>query len=296
MPIANDVTGSSAREPIMSEYIVAYCDILGQREKLDLLKKTPGSAQETSEFRRLYEETYGAVLDLRNRVRAALQSSLHDAAQNIPNFRDHHTTRTPCHIAFFSDCVAVTLRYCDDNGHPPLLDIWHLLIALSIATIRCVGAGTPLRGAVEVGRGFEWPDGGVYGPITADVYELERQVAGYPRIIVGSELLARIRDCDRRVRQQEQYYVCNKNWIKRCNGIIVADKDGISVLDYLGSDGFYWCSPLPGIKEAVESGYKFVDAECERLRDEGYSKKMSMYYLLRDYYSTRRAEFWGASD
>lgn len=296
MLVADDVTDWSAREPVMSDYIVAYCDILGQTEKLDLLKKTPGSAQETSEFRRLYKETYCAVLDLRNRVRAALQSSLHDAAQNIPNFRDHHTTRTPCHIAFFSDLVTVTLRYRDDNGCPPLMDIWHLLISLTIAMIRCVGAGTPLRGAVEVGRGFEWPDGGVYGPITADVYEVESQVAGYPRLVVGPELLARIRDWAGRVKQNDRYYVANKNWIKRCDRMVLADRDGISILDYLGSDAFYCCGTLPGIKEAVESGHKFVDGECERLRDEGYSKRMSMYHLLKDYYSTRRAKLWGASD
>jgi len=294
MPVSGDIPGSSAMKPAMSDYIVAYCDVLGQREKLDLLKKSDGN-QDASESQRLYEETYCAVLDLRTRVRAALQSSLHDAAQNTPNFRDHQTTRTPCHISFFSDCVAIALRYSDNNGRAPILDVWHLLTSLSIAMIRCIRRHTPLRGAIEVGRAFEWPDGGVYGPIMGDVYELESQVARYPRMIVGPELSLRIRDWAERVRQKDGYYLANKNWVKNCNEMVCGDRDGMSILDYLGSNSRYRCGSLPGIEDAVRIGLEFVNGECERLRDKRDSKKMSMYFLLRDYYSGRWAQFWNSS-
>jgi hypothetical protein len=72
---------------------------------------------------------------------------------------------------------------------------------------------TPIRGAVEVGKGFEWPEGGVYGPIMADVYELESQIAYYPRIVIGQDLSSRICGWNKELQENNSYYVGYKELI-----------------------------------------------------------------------------------
>jgi len=283
--------------PVISDYIVAHLDVMGQKELLDLLRKKPTDDQEEKEFARARAETYDAILYFRQRVLAALQSSWQDAISMVPSLTDHTTARTRRHIGFFSDCIRVTLRYGDDRRRPPVLDVWHLLTSLSLTMIMCISNRIPIRGAIELGRGFELPDEDIYGPIAVDAYELESEIALYPRVVVGQELCSCLRGWVTELKERNRgYYDSNKSQIQRCNDMVSADKDGVPVLEYLGEDMRCLFSSRSEITDAVRSGLNFIDGEYERFRtspDPTDSRKAWMYYLARDYYSSRSKDIWG---
>jgi hypothetical protein len=300
---------STKAQMTLSNYVVAYLDVLGQSDKLGQLRKliqlrrqNSLNEQEAGEYDDLVRQTGGTVFDLRDRLCSTLREYwpyTGTTANKIQAAAEHQMTQRaylvegPYQLHFFSDSIALTTRYDNENEQPLIRHIYHLLACLSIAMIKYVGERTPLRGAVELGRGFEQA-GGAYGPIMLDVYGLERDIAQYPRIVVGQELSNRIGDWTR-TSADDPNLDRDERWaIRRCEGMVSADKDGIRILDYLGptiSKDF----DLPEVQEAVKSGFSFVSNEYERLQAKQESHLAWKYYLLKEYYSTRLKELWGMS-
>jgi len=52
-----------------SDHVVAFIDVLGQREKLDRLKRLPDSEEGIKDFEEIADQTYGVVESLRNSLR-----------------------------------------------------------------------------------------------------------------------------------------------------------------------------------------------------------------------------------
>jgi hypothetical protein len=168
--------------------------------------------------------------------------------------------------------------------------VFTLFVSLSAMMMTSISNRTPVRGAIEVGRGFEWAEGGVYGPVMGDVYDLENKIAWYPRIVVGPELGRCISDWDRKASEGDGFYLGYKELIEPCKDMICADRDGVQVLDYLGPVLFALAGSIPQMKEHVESGFHFITGEYDRLRNTKDAQKSQMalrYFLLREYYSER---------
>ena len=189
------------------------------------------------------------------------------------------------HFSFFSDSIAVTSPYWNDDGQPLIQHVFTLLVSLSCMMIVSPNRRSVVRGAVEVGGGFEWPEGGVYGPIMADVYELENQTARYPRIVVGPELSNCICDWNRKAQENNAYYVGYRELIELCKGMICADRDGVQILDYLGPAFSRFARPH--MANHVKSGFDFVTREYDKFKD-GQEPQMALKYsLFKEYYSDR---------
>jgi hypothetical protein len=80
------------------------------------------------------------------------------------------------------------LSYCclgDKQVKCQMSSIFKLFVLAGAHCFLGLAKGQPVRGALEVGWGIELHPGELYGAVVARAYELESEVAGYPRIVIG---------------------------------------------------------------------------------------------------------------
>lgn len=276
----------------LQKCVVAYLDVMGQKEKLKLLKKVPTNEVEKKEFLDLAKQTHGVVRFLREGLKMGIKLS-DTYIDKVSYVLEHQKTQQKnlLNISFFSDSYAITSRYYNDKGKPAISTVFSLLFNLSFLMVYSLGQRAFVRGAIEVGKGFEWPEGGVYGPIMSDVYELENHIAWYPRIIVGVELNNCICDWLEKIKQNDNYYIKYKDTIEKCRNMVCIDKDGIMILDYLGltfhNDTKGKAEMYSQTKKVIKSGWDFVNVEYDRFKSNRESQMALRCSMLKDYFSSR---------
>ncbi len=280
----------------MLDYVVAYLDVLGQKEKLNKLRKLPTNEEEEAEFIDNATQTYSAVAHLRDGLQNSLdlyKQATYNSIDDTPGLDRVKASgmkglvEIEHQFSFFSDSIAVTSPYHDFYGKPAIQNIFGVLMSLSGMMVASLANRTPVRGAVEVGKGFGWPEGGVYGPIMSDVYGFESQIALYPRIVIGYTLHNCIYEWIKEFENKSAHYIKYDGVIEACKKIIYTDKDGMPTLDYLGHQYFQIAKTAPVIKAQVELGWKFVNCEYERYKDTKEPQMALRYSLLKEYYMSR---------
>jgi hypothetical protein len=132
--------------------IVAFYDVLGWRNKIDAAG-----------------DSVVAITDLKNIVR--LFNATHDAYRSKNPFSVRQTT--------FSDNVVVSTEASRDS-------IFTLILRLGMTQLVVAQTGHFIRGGVTLGN-LAHDDYVVFGPALNRAYDLERNIAKYPRIIVDAE-------------------------------------------------------------------------------------------------------------
>jgi aminoglycoside/choline kinase family phosphotransferase len=96
----------------------------------------------------------------------------------------------------------------------------------------------PVRGAIEIAWGVELYPGELYGAAVARAYELESDVAQYPRIVVGSEAVKYLR-LHLANTELDPFSLNDKALAELCLSMLVQDIDGYWLLHYLGEEFQY---------------------------------------------------------
>lgn len=140
----------------------------------------------------------------------------------------------------------------------------------------------PIRGGIEIAWGTELRPGELYGPAIARSYELESEVAQYPRIAVGArmieflETVAGLPETDNANRYSAAL-------ARICLKMLIRDIDGRWMIHYLGPafrEAVSRAEHLPMYKEALQ----FISDEYARLRKESDSKLATGYFHLLSYF------------
>lgn len=145
-----------------------------------------------------------------------------------------------------------------------------------------LAAKKPLRGALEIGWGVELNNGEINGAALANSYQLESQVAGYPRIVIGENLylyLASLRET-KEIKPIQQY---NKHLASRCLDMISVDIDGHYILDYL-SPAFTDSVTKKIIGDLFSEAYENICSDYEKFRNSKDTKLATRYFLLKSYF------------
>ncbi len=281
------------------DYIVAYSDLMGQKERLNQLRKTPTNEQERIQFDENARQTYAPVRYIRRGLRESVEilKSVPLAYIDIAVPEPERTVlrkkvESNLQLHFYSDSFAVTCRYSNDDNKPRIQDVSNLLSTLSFMIITSLGNGTPLRGGIEIGKAFKWReagDVGIYGPVMVDVHKLENEIAWYPRIVIGEKLNESIRNWNEKLNEGDSYYADYKETIEFCNRMIRIDKDGSPTLDYLGPSILSIVQSIsdPVMPQNVKIGWDFVSSEYERLKNDKKFQLALRYSLLKEYYLER---------
>ena len=165
---------------------------------------------------------------------------------------------------------------CVTNGIFELIGTCGGLMLLGLTERR------PIRGGVDVAWGAELRPGELYGPAVARAYELESQVAEYPRIAVGPHVI-RFLSSVQRQKARDRFAEYDQSLADTCLKLIGRDTDGQYIVDYLGN-GFRDAVSKEHHSEMYAHARNFVVQQVELHRLAGCDKLASRYTKLLEYF------------
>ena len=291
------------------KYIVGLVDLLGQSRKLDELNslwweiQDPRGVEEKEKpnrIRELTNDTYGEVKYFRKLFTDSFNIFKKYVLENTRNKNlspDEQAlvtrmTEDMCTLRSFSDMV---MFYTPLDSTEGLLSRFRLAAML----YACVGiltvefkAGTFFRGGIEVGIGTEFDNGDIYGPVLNDVHQLEKEIADYPRIVIGMRLSEFIRSEGQATDMGEFLNSVLAKVNDFCKKIVCRDNDGLVIVDYLGEEAVDMNrSQYSEACDFAKRGMAKVEGELNAHKKEGNQDLVKRYEKLLAYYQSRM-KFW----
>ena len=291
-------------------YAVAFIDVLGQSDAfryegiyIDSYKSFfVGNRDEIN--KRLYEahkKTAQVVKILRDIFSEYIKLSVRDPAKPVPSQIPQNQIEqykqmiaTSIDLRMFSDCILAFTRLSDIQAKKiygsVLTSVYYLFIACEGTMMDALARGKPFRGAIDVGMGTKLENGEIYGPVSSRVYELERNIVQYPRIVIGDELINFLTNIhehpENSCSDANDAQYC-KQTAKTCLNRIKKDLDGVYILDYLGQEAkneLKKASQGQVLEEYYQKAFQFIEGEYQRYKEEGNQKLAQKYFMLRQYF------------
>ena len=278
-------------------YCLAFLDVLGQKDsfKVDgqyidtLLYKGKLSEQEfVDKLKVAHGETASKVEKLRKVVadfnqqhRASAENSKAPVGISEEEYSKYKEYNLECWSVADSILIATQISDLGDKDKALLTNIYRLFISCELVMSMSLLLKKVIRGAIEVGMGTKLKDNTIYGPVACRAYHLESEVAEYPRIVVGDELVNFLHG---QLDNPDKYA---QSMAKLCMQRIKQDYDGVLIHDYAG---------VKPREELVRIGYKLEDlygpaidfARSEHVKYQGSrnQKLADRYYKLCRYLVT----------
>lgn len=235
-------TNPAKDDLFVGHYCVSFIDLLGQRDALRNQSLLPEVSSEADKQKLLqtFRDSIGAIAGLQRNAEEMLEGS--DAksesplrAQLVPEQQVHwdEMMRTNVTTQRWSDGLMSFSRLGDAQVKCDLNNIFRLFALAGTLCFMGLATHRPIRGAIEIAWGVELHPGELYGAAVARAYELESEVAGYPRIVIGTEVL-KFLDLQRRNPSTDLFSQNNRTLADLCSNMIVQDADGHWILHYLG--------------------------------------------------------------
>lgn len=279
--------------PDYNFHVLAYFDLLGQGELLESLTDqfvidciVNGKREN---LMKVMKPTFGRVRQFREHIRKIVE----DANKPIPipstlkgKIKENVWTKltaTKIDVEFMGDAALLKVCITNNPGETiPIVSIKDLFMCISMQTLFILGAGIPIRGAIELGWGTHIDDS-IYGTMLHRAFRLEKE-AEYPRIVIGQNLLNYIRPLSeipqRGVTEDEAKIIKSK--AEKALAMIIEDDDGESVLNYLQRDLFSANEAV--FKECVRCAKKFIQFEIENRQRKRDTKLLNKYCRLRNFF------------
>lgn len=277
-----------------SFYIVALVDILGQREALQRFKGLPDDIDPTQkqEFLRLLKETYGVVTGTQKTFFQYFESYSKTEAPAPPLPADQMALYKTCkgneiRMQRFSDGIVVFTSLAEtEEIKSPVKSVHGVLIGYASMFLLWL-QGRPLRGAIEIGLGWEANEGEIYGPALSEAYGLEKEVARYPRIVIGDQVLQYLDHIESRP-GNDPITAVNKFFVERCRELIARDVDGRPILDYLGRGFRNQTGSQFGTQDFLNIERYVIDQQNIWMQARE-TERAFRYSLLKNYVDARRS-------
>jgi hypothetical protein len=162
--------------------IVSFIDILGFKE---IIKE---SEHDTSKINIIYE-----ILDFLKYQEHSTQWNLElieieeDAQwRGLNRFDITHRTNCTC----FSDSIVVSVKIGNDDVNEVLST---LIANLSLIGSKLLLKGILIRGGISIGNLIHHDNGVIMGQSLIEVYELEKNISRFPRIILSNKLIEKLK-------------------------------------------------------------------------------------------------------
>lgn len=144
----------------------------------------------------------------------------------------------------------------------------------------------PIRGAIEVAWAAELHDRELYGAAVARAYELESEIAQYPRIVVGPEAV-KLLEVHAQNPNQDIYSQNDRELAKICLAMVAQDDDGHWLLHYLGEQ-FQLAVSHSHHAKLYNAARKFVVAQLAEHQANRNSKLAFRYSHLLQYFDAHQ--------
>lgn len=269
----------------LGHHLVAFLDVLGQRERFRELKQ-PKTAEESIAVAEVLRQTAGFVIDLRRIFGQQFQSF--DAGLTYIK-KETNASILPRFVGF-SDSFVTSVPLHNQGGElVPIITVFSALAAAAIVMLTSLASQHPLRGGVDVGLATEIGPQEIYGTALERAYVLESREAESPRILIGDELW---RYLEVALANFEMHTgptaKANAGIVKKIMELTAIDSDGKRILDYLGPIIVEHAAPgNTTAQNMVWPAYQFVLEEQKRINLCGNPKLATRYQALRSYFESR---------
>jgi len=288
-----------------SYYLVAFIDVLGQKEAFKDIKDLPTTEEEKKRLMEAHSETALFIDDLRGWFDDFFVAYTEDkeSPYSVPEDKkelfDEMRKSVLSHTRF-SDCIQAYVPLQSKKYHSPCINgIYGVLSACGGMFLLSLARKKPLRIGIDIGIATELGDNEVYGPGFFSAYELESKIAQYPRIVIGDTLINYLMNLSHKKSQlpdqiKEDLEIC-KVMADNCLKMFIRDLDGFTVLDYLGKnfiDNFTEYTPEDQEEDSTKvlsMAFNFVEDEFKKQRHTRNRKLAPRYFMLYNYFRSRFA-------
>ncbi len=269
-------------------YLVAFVDLLGQRERLRKLDALPSdeNGPEYSEFVQVVKDTVGAVYDLQKTASDYFNSFTKNEKNNPLNALSGFNKLNKAEIKFqhFSDGLVIYVPLRIDEQYSPSKGVYGALAACGGLCLLGLAKKRPVRIGVSIGVAAELHKNELYGKAIADAYELESYVAQYPRVVVSDEVLNYLLG-HAKTECNENDFECQitKKMAEASLNMLARDFDGRVIVSYLGK--FFRNHLMGGADDVIYDRAKsFIDEQLEIHQEAQNSKLAFRYAILHGYF------------
>ena len=253
-------------------YMVAFFDILGQRDKMHRITLPPVGDETSNDdkFKQDILKLYSNVKTFRIFFADAIDSFTKSGIENdqIPEQAKSFFEKLREHpIAYrnFADSVIVHIRLKGDEMKYAGRAIYGVLCAAAVTFNSCMAKGIPVRGGIDLGFAMNIGPDEIYGPALASAYHLECKVAAYPRIVVGKTLVSYLKELSES-RLETDVENVNRQIANNSLALLTTDDDGNMIVDNLGDYIRNNLQKIPDIADVVSKAYRFASSEHEKYR------------------------------
>jgi hypothetical protein len=291
---------TNTRDANYGYYVVAFIDVLGQKEAFEGILHLPKNEHEMQRLIKADKETAFFVETLResfekffNETTSEKEAIVKVAEKNKEQF--DKIRKATMKYRRFSDCIQVFVPLNSEEYHAPCINgVFSILVATGSIMLLSLSAKKPLRVGIDVVIGIELSGGEVYGPGFFNAYKLESKIAKHPRIVLGNEFVNYLGNLICKNPQsakpvEEDIEACSIV-AKMCMNMIIKDTDDHYILNYLGKSFKEYCvEGLPDKEKCeyfgcIEKAKLFVNEEKNRWESKGDAKLASRYSSLCDYF------------
>ncbi len=280
-------------------FLVAFLDLLGQREQLRNLVGLPATQDMNDPIIQVLKRSLGAIHGARSLFRNFFEADSEESALMRSLSPDQRATLkqlTKSQVLWygFSDSLIVAIPLVAGPDDPtPVNGVWKTLFAASGMATLSLACKHPVRGGIDVGIGVQISEREVYGAALERAYTLESRHAICPRILIGEELMNYLRYTSG-ARQSSAGARVAANQAESALRMIFKDWDGRWALDFLGKE-FHEISAGYLPVDTVQQAYGFACTEALRWRSANMEDRAQRYDRLCAYFRSR-AELWRLRD
>lgn len=276
-------------------YAVGFLDLLGQRAALqgEGLLPVIQNEDDRKKFIDKARSSIGAIVDLQHAAERMIGAE--DGAVRGSKFRaklsDAHQRmwdemlQRRLSSQRWSDGLVYFLDLGDETTKCPVNGIYDLIALAGSLCLLGLTKRKPLRGAIDIAWAIELHPGEIYGAAVARAYELESEVAQWPRIVVGARALGFL-EWHRDQPKVDLFSDYNKSLAALCLRMLVKDIDGNSIVDYLGEE-FQRSITQQQREELYRDALVFVQKEVERHHASKDEKLYERYYTVLRYFHAK---------
>ncbi|NMM92080.1 hypothetical protein B2J88_48840 [Rhodococcus sp. SRB_17] len=229
--------------PALSNYCACFIDLLGQKNLLQGQSIMPDKA-DIQAYERFTESAYkaiGAINELQNRaahlMRGTEKFSMRDQIPESELATYEEMKAAKPKQQRWSDGLVLYHSLATDKLKCPMNAVMEIFMLSGTLCLLGLASGTPIRGAIEVSWGVELHDNELYGAVVANSYILESTVAQYPRVVVGPHVITYLKShLQESLDLNDKINIYNRNLAVYCLKMTATDKDGYSIINYLGQD------------------------------------------------------------
>lgn len=276
---------------VISNHAAAFIDLLGQRDQLRGCGLLPDNKDEVISIAR---KTIATVRKLHSSFEDFYSALTTDRVIRIevPDGQRcelDKLQRIGLKYQRFSDGLVIYLSLRGDIRPEILNGLYGLIASCGSLCLLGLIQRAPIRGGVDVAWGVELNNNELYGCVVAKAYELESEIAKYPRVVVGEHAVNYL-NLTKELKGDDVGSRYSREIASVCLSMLARDSDGAIIIDYLGS-GFkkYMAATLD--MSAYQHAYSYVEEQIKHWGSEKNDKLLERYKMLKEYFGQNRGNW-----